>query len=529
MKKLLLTLPAFLALANVATAQCVPVFTDNADITTLPDPGVCTAVVTYSAPVFSGCASGTIVQTAGLPSGSTFPAGITTNTFVIDGTVFEEDFSDNTAGWTLGTEWQIGPAIGSTCFGYGSQDPTNDNSPSADNGIAGAVIGGCITTALHGYYYITSPIINTAGMTNLTFEYFRMLNSDYTPFMNNTVEVFDGATWQLLWQSGASPGVQDPAWVFQSFNISAYANANMQIRFGHNVGNAGAFTVNGWNIDDIAISGTLASPTSSFDVIVGETSTMAEAICTGDSYVFGTQTLSTAGTYVETFTNISGCDSIVTLTLAENVLYNETASDAVCTGDTYVFGSQNLTTAGTYVEVFTAMTGCDSTVTLTLTENTPPSITVTSTTDEISGNDGAIDITIGGGSTYSFSWSNSATSEDLTGIASGSYDVTVTDDATGCTATETIIVDSQVGIEENSSSIVTLYPNPTNGLVTLTFSQELHDAYVVITNVLGEEVYSENVSGTQKHELNLDKSTGIYFVNVYDQGNLITVMKVVKQ
>lgn len=46
---------------------------------------------------------------------------------------------------------------------------------------------------------------------------------------------------------------------------------------------------------------------------------------------------------------------------------------------------------------------------------------------------------------------------------------------------------------------------------------------------MGEKVYSENISGLQKHELNLDKATGIYFVNIYDQGNLITVMKVVKQ
>jgi hypothetical protein len=357
------------------------------------------------------------------------------------------------------------------------------------------------------------------------------LNSDYTPYMQNIIEIYDGATWQVLWQTGGFPGVADVSWTLQSFDISAYANANMQIRFGKTTGSSGAFTRAGWNIDDISIFLNITSPTCSFDVVVEpESSSMADAICTGDSYVFGTQTLSTGGTYVETFSSVAGCDSIVTLTLTENTSFNAVATDAVCTGDTYVFGTQTLTVAGTYIEVFTAaLNGCDSTVTLILTENTPPSITVTSTTDEILGNDGAIDITVTGGSTYTYDWSNSATTQDLTGIASGSYDVTVTDDLTGCSATETIIVDSQVGIDENNSSTVTLYPNPTNGLVTLTFSQELHDAYIVITNVLGEEVYSENVSGTQKHELNLDKATGIYFVNIYDQGNLITVMKVVKQ
>jgi hypothetical protein len=91
------------------------------------------------------------------------------------------------------------------------------------------------------------------------------------------------------------------------------------------------------------------------------------------------------------------------------------------------------------------------------------------------------------------------------------------------------LIDNYASIDQQSMSKVSVFPNPTNGLVTLTFNQELSDAYVVITNVLGEEVYSENISGIQKHELNLDNATGIYFVNIYDQGNLITVMKVVKQ
>ena len=48
------------------------------------DPGVCGAVVTYNTPIGTdNCSGATTTQTAGLPSGSTFPIGTTTNTFVV--------------------------------------------------------------------------------------------------------------------------------------------------------------------------------------------------------------------------------------------------------------------------------------------------------------------------------------------------------------------------------------------------------------------------------------------------------------
>ncbi|NRD21444.1 hypothetical protein HNV08_15420, partial [Winogradskyella eckloniae] len=56
------------------------------------------------------------------------------------------------------------------------------------------------------------------------------------------------------------------------------------------------------------------------------------------------------------------------------------------------------------------------------------------------GNDGAIDISISGGSApYSYSWSNSATSEDLSNIYANTYTLTVTD-AYGCTKSESFEV-----------------------------------------------------------------------------------------
>jgi uncharacterized repeat protein (TIGR01451 family) len=61
-----------------------PTITCPANITRNNDPGECGAVITYTAPSGSdNCPGATTTQTAGLPSGATFPVGTTTNTFEV--------------------------------------------------------------------------------------------------------------------------------------------------------------------------------------------------------------------------------------------------------------------------------------------------------------------------------------------------------------------------------------------------------------------------------------------------------------
>jgi large repetitive protein len=120
------------------------------------------------------------------------------------------------------------------------------------------VLGGNASIGLHGYYYLTSPAINltsASGTVNLTF--WRWLNSDYTPYMNNVIEVFNGSTWVQIWQSGPPPAVQDAAWVRQTFNVTSYKSSAFRVRFGFNVDSPGVWTVSSWNVDDVTLgSGT---------------------------------------------------------------------------------------------------------------------------------------------------------------------------------------------------------------------------------------------------------------------------------
>lgn len=102
-----------------------------------------------------------------------------------------------------------------------------------------------------------------------------------------------------------------------------------------------------------------------------QTVSASASICTGQTYTFGSQTLTDAdaGLHTETFSDVNTCDSTVNLTLTVVSSYSETATATICEGETYVFGTQNLTSeAGNpYVETFTSTGNCDSIVTLTLT------------------------------------------------------------------------------------------------------------------------------------------------------------------
>jgi hypothetical protein len=177
--------------------------------------------------------------------------------------IFFDNFKGgNTKGWLLGSEWQIAPAavgtLGTQCCGF-TGDPGADKSsdPFDSNFIAGIVIGsgGLATTNVHPFSYMTSPVVNTAGVpgeVHLTF--WRFLNSDYPPYMFNVVDVTaDGQNWTTIWQGADGIPIADGDWQFQSYNITAFKSATMRFRFGMNVNQGGAYSVGSWNIDDVKV------------------------------------------------------------------------------------------------------------------------------------------------------------------------------------------------------------------------------------------------------------------------------------
>jgi len=115
--------------------------------------------------------------------------------------------------------------------------------------------------------------------------------------------------------------------------------------------------------------------------------------------------------------------------------------------------------AGTYPYTITDTNGCTAMTVATITQ--PSALLLTGS---VNGNN--IDISVSGGTApYVYSWSNVASTEDLTNLSSGTYTVTVTD-ANGCTSTESFTVEN-AGLEQQDYNEFQVFPNPAQDFISI--------------------------------------------------------------
>ncbi len=144
-----------------------------------------------------------------------------------------------------------------------------------------------------------------------------------------------------------------------------------------------------------------------------------------------------------------------------------------------------------------------------------------SVTDEVSGNDGAINITNSGGTpTYTYSWTGpggfSSSSQNISGLVGGFYSVTITD-LNGCTTTLTdIIVNSFVGLDENIDLQFNVFPNPTNGLFNVALTREFEKEITLsVYDLCGRLIYKAYKKGNSTFEVDIvDKANGSYILKL---------------
>jgi len=167
-----------------------------------------------------------------------------------------------------------------------------------------------------------------------------------------------------------------------------------------------------------------------------------QTICNGQSYSINSHIYTTAGTYYDTIATVSGCDSIIVTQLTVNPVFNTNNPQMICNGQSYSINSHIYTTAGTYYDTIATITTCDSIIVTILSVAPNPSVAESHTDAHCSGSNGTATATpTGGASPYTYSWTGGQTTQIATGLASGTYTVTVTD-TNGCTQTQTVTINS---------------------------------------------------------------------------------------
>lgn len=154
--------------------------------------------------------------------------------------------------------------------------------------------------------------------------------------------------------------------------------------------------------------------------------------------------------------------------------------------------------AGTYTVTVTDGSGCEVTETYTVVNNgSGVVLTAESVTDATCAtcNDGAINIDVdAAGAPYTYDWSNGSTTEDQTGLLPGSYTVTITN-ADGCDTTITYDVMNLASLEDLGNMVISIHPNPSNGLFELRYENMFTDDYkITVLDAAGRVVEHMDVS-----------------------------------
>jgi len=88
---------------------------------------------------------------------------------------------------------------------------------------------------------------------------------------------------------------------------------------------------------------------------------------------------------------------------------------------------------------------------------------------------------------------------------------------------------SVLGIIESSfGATLTLYPNPTNRNINITFGQQYSNLTVQIRNVIGQQFSSYNFGTTDRVEFEIKGETGLYFIDITTAEGKTAILKVIK-
>ncbi|MCU0434532.1 MAG: HYR domain-containing protein [Bacteroidia bacterium] len=446
---------SFTVTVNDVTA---PVITCPNSITVNNDSGICGALVNYSNPVVVElCGTPLPILTSGLPSGSVFPVGTTTVTYVV------ADAAGNNSNCSFQVTVNDVEAPVFTCL--------SNMTMNVDSGLCTAVVN------------FNTPTVTDNCSSPTATQIAGLPGGSAFPLGVTTV----------TYTATDAAGNSDTC----SFTVTVVDNVAPVINCPQNI------TVN--NIPGTCNAVVNYNTPTATDICSNATVALTAGLPSGSSFPVGTTVVNYTAT--DGSNNTSNCSFNVTVVAADN----STQTVSICNGENYSIGSSTYTTSGTYVDTLQNSGGCDSVVTTQL--SVAPAINVNVNVT------GATATAAASGATYQ--WIDcgnnntpvaGATSQTFTATQGSNYAVIVT--IGNCSDTSACVLVSGLG-NEVQPVLFSFYPNPTSGIIQLEFTTHQNEVRVILTDVSGKLISEQqevNVSRTAVDMAALP--AGMYFIRV---------------
>ena len=205
---------------------------------------------------------------------------------------------------------------------------------------------------------------------------------------------------------------------------------------------------------------------------------------------------------------------------------NEINEITICFGDNYTVDESTYSQTGTYIDSLITINGCDSVITTNLN-------VITDIENNITQNESYLLSTATGGiPPYTYLWNTGDTTQTLDLLMDGVYWVIVSD-INNCISDTTFYSIDWSSIHESMLNQLNVYPNPSTGLINITFASKAKgEINIILYNLIGKVVFEQSLFeffGEFSTKININKKNKSMYILEIKSGEQSIKRKLIVQ